>query len=119
MKATAVTLYGIPNCDTVKKARQWLTDRGIEHQFHDFKKQGLDRSLLDAWLPQASWEKLLNRKGTMWRRMDESAQAGVVDGASAAQLMMEFPSLVKRPVVDWGGKITVGFDPAQWELLTK
>ena len=119
MKTASITLYGIPNCDTVKKARQWLSDHGVEHQFHDFKKQGLDQSLLDDWLPQVGWEKLLNRKGTMWRRIDDAAKASVVDAPSAVQLMLEFPSLVKRPVVDWGSKITVGFDPAQWELLKK
>jgi len=109
------TLYGIPNCDTVKKARAWLTEQGVAHVFHDFKKSGVPAAHLDAWLQAQGWEKLLNRKGTMWRKLDAAVQAGVVDAASARAVMLAQSSTIKRPVVKWaGGAITVGFDEADW-----
>ena len=109
------TLYGIPNCDTVKKARTWLTEHGIAHSFHDFKKQGVPDPGLDRWLAAAGWEKLVNRKGTAWRGLDESARAAVVDVASARALLLQHASVIKRPVVEWAdGAITVGFDAADW-----
>ncbi len=109
------TLYGIPNCDTVKKARAWLTAQGIEHRFHDFKKQGVPTDALDRWLQAAGWEVLVNRKGTTWRGLDESARAGVVDAGSARALLLTHSSVIKRPVVEWpDGRITVGFAPAAW-----
>ena len=109
-----IILYGIPNCDTVKKARTWLSEHGQIHTFHDFKKQGVPPEKLARWTQAAGWEKLLNRKGTTWRKLDAQAQAAVVDGASAQSLMLASPSMIKRPVVDWGKDITVGFDPALW-----
>ena len=109
-----IILYGIPNCDTVKKARTWLSEHGQIHTFHDFKKQGVPPEQLARWTQAAGWEKLLNRKGTTWRKLDAQAQAAVVDGASAQSLMLASPSMIKRPVVDWGKDITVGFDPALW-----
>ena len=109
-----ITLYGIPNCDTVKKARTWLSEHGQIHTFHDFKKQGVPPEQLARWTQAAGWEKLLNRKGTTWRKLGAQAQAEVVDGASAQSLMLASPSMIKRPVVDWGKDITVGFDPALW-----
>ena len=109
-----VTLYGIPNCDTVKKARAWLTDHGVNHQFHDFKKQGVPPEHLTAWIAAVGWEKLLNRKGTTLRKLDEATQAAVCDATSASQLMLSQPSVIKRPVVAWVGQhdVTVGFDAA-------
>lgn len=108
-----ITLYGIPNCDTVKKARAWLTDHGIDYRFHDFKKQGVPADLLPAWLAAVGWQALVNRKGTTWRKLDAALQATVVDGASATALMLDHPSVIKRPVVVWDtGKVTVGFDAA-------
>ena len=108
-----ITLYGIPNCDTVKKARTWLTDHGVDYQFHDFKKQGVPHEHLDAWLRDVGWETLVNRKGTMWRKLDDAVKATVVDAASARAVVLEQPSVVKRPVVVWGdGKATVGFSEA-------
>jgi len=108
-------LYGIPNCDTVKRARAWLADNGLAHEFHDFKKAGVPADRLDAWLQAAGWERLLNRKGTMWRKLDEAQRAAVVDAASARALMLQVPSVIKRPVVEWpDGRISVGFDPAAW-----
>jgi arsenate reductase len=110
-------LYGISNCDTVKKSRAWLTERGVPHEFHDFKKQGVPVDRLDAWIAQVGWDKLLNRQGTTWRKLDPQAQRSARDAGSAKALMLAHPSAIKRPVVEWSGQTTVGFDPAQWALL--
>jgi Spx/MgsR family transcriptional regulator len=110
-----VIVYGIPNCDTVKRARAWLAERGIGHAFHDFKKGGVPPARLDAWVAALGWQPLVNRKGTMWRRLDPALQQAVVDAASACALMRAQPSVIKRPVVEWDdGAITVGFDAANW-----
>lgn len=104
------TLYGIPNCDTVKKARDWLTSHGVDYTFHDFKKQGVPEPQLDAWLQAVGWETLVNRKGTTWRKLDDAAKAAVTDSASARALVLSQPSVIKRPVVQWpDGRVTVGF----------
>jgi arsenate reductase len=110
-----IILYGIPNCDTVKKARTWLGDHGVDYQFHDFKKSGVPPDQLARWTEAAGWEKVLNRKGTTWRKLDATAQAGAADSTGAQALMLANPSVIKRPVVDWGKGITVGFDAADWE----
>ncbi|MDB5941000.1 MAG: spxA [Ramlibacter sp.] len=110
-----ITLYGISNCDTVKKARAWLDQHGVAYQFHDFKKQGLPLDHVDRWIAAVGWETLVNRKGTTWRKLDEGARNAVADAASARALMQQQPSVVKRPVVEWGGATTVGFDPIAWE----
>ena len=109
-----IILYGIPNCDTVKKARAWLVEQGVDYQFHDFKKQGVPPDQLARWAQAAGWEKLLNRQGTTWRKLDPALQANVHDSASAQTLMLANPSVIKRPVVDWGKDITVGFDAQGW-----
>lgn len=109
-----ITLYGIPNCDTVKKARAWLKSHPQPHEFHDFKKQGLPPEKLAGWTQALGWEKLLNRKGTTWRQLDAATQASVQDDASARAVMLAWPSLVKRPVVDWGDGLSVGFDAGAW-----
>lgn len=110
-----ITLYGIPNCDSVKKARAWLTAQGLAPVFHDFKKAGLAPELLDGWLQAVDWTVLLNRRGTTWRRLSEAEREAVVDAASARTLMLAQPSLVKRPVIQWGaGRLTVGLDLAAW-----
>jgi arsenate reductase len=109
-----LVLYGIPNCDTVKRARAWLAGQGREVRFHDFRKAGLPAAELDRWIAQLGWEPLLNRKGTTWRGLDDTTRAAVVDAASARALMLAQPSVIKRPVVDWGWTLTVGFDPAAW-----
>lgn len=110
-----VTLYGIPHCDTVKRARAWLGERGAEPAFHDFKKAGVPAARLDAWMTAAGWEKLLNRQGTTWRKLDEGLRASVHDAASGAALMRDQPSVIKRPVVEWSdGSVTVGFDAQEW-----
>jgi Spx/MgsR family transcriptional regulator len=116
-----LTLYGIANCDTVKKARAWLTAQGRDPVFHDFKKLGVPEAQLDHWLATAGWEQLLNRKGTSWRRLDAETQARVQDAPTARALMLEQASVIKRPVVQWGsqatGTVTVGFDAARWQSL--
>ena len=110
------TLYGIPNCDTIKHARDWLATHGVVHEFHDFKKAGVPPARLEAWVDAAGWERVLNRKGTTWRKLDAAQQARVVDAASARALMREQASMIKRPVVEWDdGRITVGFDADDWE----
>lgn len=113
-----ITLYGIANCDTVKKSRAWLDGHELPYAFFDFKKQGLAPELLDHWIARVGWEKLINRKGTTWRRLDATTQAAVQDAASARGLMLAQPSIIKRPVVQWGdgaaATVTVGFDAAAW-----
>ena len=114
----SVTLYGIPNCDTVKKARDWLTAHGVVHAFHDFKKQGVPLPKIDQWIAATGWEKLLNRRGPTWRKLDDATQTSVVDAASAVAVMVANSSVIKRPVVQWlGGQVTVGFDGEAWQRL--
>ena len=110
------TLYGIKNCDTVKKARKWLEAAGIEYRFHDFRADGLEREQLDAWNRTVGWETLLNRRGTTWRQLPEAVKAGI-DEARALDLMMEQPTLIKRPVLEHGGEIRVGFKEADYKAL--
>jgi arsenate reductase len=113
------TIYGIANCDTMKKARKWLSDNGLEVEFHDYKKLGVDEKHLDQWLGQVGWEVLLNRRGMMWRKLDDKTRDNI-DAASARKLMLEIPSIIKRPVlVQDGGEIIVGFnaDDYQQQLL--
>lgn len=109
-----ITVYGIANCDSVKKARAWLTAHDQAHTFHDFKKHGVPPDALALWAQAAGWETLLNRKGTTWRGLTAESQATAVHAAGAQGLMRAHPSLIKRPVVDWGDGITVGFDAQAW-----
>ena len=113
MKKTIV--YGIPNCDSVKKARTWLSQQGLDFEFHDFKKQGVPEAKLDGWLKTCGWEVVLNRKGTTWRQLDSATQAAVQDEASAKALMLQQASVIKRPVIEWpSGSVTVGYTPEGW-----
>ncbi len=117
-------VYGIPNCDTVKKARVWLAEHGLDYQFHDFKKLGVPPEHLKAWVDAVGWEKVLNRKGTTWRKLDPATQAAVVDAASATQLLLQEPSVIKRPVVEWAEhrateRISVGFVATEWSARLK
>lgn len=110
-----ITVYGIAHCDTVKRARAWLAEHGVDYSFHDFKKAGLPEAALDRWLAELGWERLLNRQGTTWRKLDEAIKASVHDAAGARAVMCAQPSVVKRPVVDWGaGRFSVGFDAQDW-----
>lgn len=112
-----IVLHGIPNCDTVKKARAWLQAHGVAYRFHDFKKDGVPSDRVEVWLARLDWSALVNRQGTTWRKLAPAGQAAVRDAASAAALMQREPSVIKRPVVDWETQTTVGFDPAAWEAL--
>jgi arsenate reductase len=114
-----ITLYGIPNCDTVKKARTWLLDHGIDFTFHDFKKQGLDRATAAEWLAQRGWEVLVNRKGTTWRNLADAQKTAIVDQASALALMLEHTSVIKRPVLQGAGSLQVGFTPEAYATVFK
>ena len=109
-----ITLYGIPNCDSVKKARVWLNEHGIEYNFHDFKKQGVPETALDHWLSHVGWEVLVNRKGTTWRKLDEATQSSVIDAQSAKQLMLSQASVIKRPIWVQGDHVIVGVNPTAW-----
>ncbi|MBB3179076.1 ArsC family reductase [Variovorax sp. Sphag1AA] len=111
------TLYGIPNCDTVKRARSWLDEHGVAYRFHDFKKDGVPEAELDKWLKSPGWEALVNRRGTTWRRLDDATRAAIVDAPSARAVLLANPSLIKRPVVQWDSarSVTTGFDAAEWK----
>lgn len=107
------TIYGIKNCDTMKKAFAWLAENGIACEFHDYKKAGIDAATLARWEAALGWETLLNRRGTTWRKLDHSVQQGV-DRATALRLMQEQPSLIKRPVLEAGQTLLAGFEAGAW-----
>jgi len=107
-------VYGIPNCSTVKKARAWLDAHSVAHEFVDFKRSPPAPAALVAWVDALGWEALLNRRGTTWRQLPPAEQARVVDAASAVTLMLTHPSAIKRPVVESGKEVLVGFDEAVW-----
>ena len=108
-----ITLYGIPNCDTVKKARAWLDQRGIAYGFHDYKKLGADPVKLREWVAAKGWETILNRRGTTFRNLPEADREGI-DEAKAIALMVAQPSLIKRPVVEYPGGLLIGFAADEW-----
>ena len=109
-------LYGIPNCDTMKKARKWLADNGIDYEFHDYKRRGIEREKLEEWIGEVGWEVLLNRRGMMWRKVPDEIKESI-DEKSAIALMLETPSIIKRPVLEAAGKVTVGFKPETYAQL--
>lgn len=109
-----VTIYGIKACDTMKKARVWLEERKVAYEFHDYKTQGVDRRRLEAWAREVGWETLLNRAGTTFRKLPETERQGV-DERKAIELMLAQPSMIKRPVLDIGSRLLVGFKPAEYE----
>ena len=106
-------LYGIKNCDTVKKSRKWLDEHGVDYQFHDFKKDGLQSELLFRWEQAVGWETLLNRRGTTWRKLPEDVR-DTIDAQSAHEIMLANPSIIKRPVVENGDDVRVGFNADEW-----
>ncbi len=108
-----IQFYGIPNCDTVKKARRWLDAQGVEYAIHDYKKEGADAGRLASWSDAAGWEVLLNKRGTTYRKLSDEEKADI-DRARAIDLMVQHPSLIKRPVVEYDGGILVGFGEAEW-----
>lgn len=111
-----LTIYGIKNCDTVKKARKWLEAEGIEHRFHDFRQDGLDAALMGRFIDALGWESLLNTRGTTWRKLPEEEREGV-DAAKASGLMVAHEALVKRPVWEKGGEYRLGFAPKDQDQI--
>ena len=116
--AKTVTVYGIKNCDTMKKARAWLDSHGVAYVFHDYKVTGIDHATLEAWTEKVSWETLLNRSGTTFRKLPDADKQNITEKKALA-LMIEQPSMIKRPVVDVGGQILVGFAPASYASAFK
>lgn len=114
--STEVTIYGIRNCDTMKKARAWLDGRGIDYRFHDYKKDGVDRDRLGQWLRLVDWPVLLNRAGTTFRKLPDVDKSDL-DADRAVDLMVTYPSMIKRPVLDVDGRITVGFSTEKYEQV--
>lgn len=108
------TLYGIPNCDTVKKARTWLEGRGVAYTFHDYKKAGIDEARLRSWVDELGWETVLNRAGTTFRKLPEADRQGL-DADEAVALMLAQPSMIKRPILDLGDRRIAGFKPEAYE----
>jgi len=110
----SITVYGIPNCDTVKKARTWLDAKGLAYAFHDYKKQGTDPARIAGWVEQAGWEKVLNRAGTTFRKLPDADKDGL-DAGKAVTVMAANPSAIKRPIVEYPGGLLVGFKEADWD----
>jgi arsenate reductase (glutaredoxin) len=110
-------LYGIPNCDQVRAARTWLKKHGKESEFVDFKQAGLNADTLERWLTHLPWDALLNRRGLTWRQLDPTIKAQIVDQSSASELMLQHPMLVKRPVLEYGEQLSVGFSEPLYESL--
>ncbi|MGH8761977.1 MAG: ArsC family reductase [Nitrosospira sp.] len=109
-----ITIYGIRNCDATRKARSWLATRGVDYHFHDYKTAGIERDRLERWCDELGWEVLLNRAGTTFRKLPDSDRQ-TLDAHSAITLMLAHPSLIKRPVMDLGGRLLVGFKPELYE----
>ena len=110
-----ITIYGIKNCDTMKKARAWLAEHGVQYAFHDYKAEGIERARLEGWTRKVGWEKLLNRAGTTFRGLPEQEKQGL-DAAKAIRLMLAQPSMIKRPVLELGGgRVLVGFQPEAYD----
>jgi len=109
-------VYGIKNCDSVKRARRWLDEHGVDYRFHDFRADGLTKAQLKGWIAAVGWETLLNRRGTTWRKLPESERDGIT-AARAERLMLEEPTLIKRPVLEAAGSVLVGFDSGEYGKL--
>lgn len=116
--ASTVVIYGIRNCDTVKKARRWLDAHGVVYEFHDYKVAGVDPQRLARWCAERGWEVMLNRAGTTYRRLPEADKVGL-DCAGAIALMLAQPSMIKRPVLEYGGEMLLGFDPDAYEVALR
>lgn len=109
-----ITLYGIPNCNTVRKARNWLKIHGVDYIFFDVRKDGLTREVVNSWIRQLGWEQIVNKRGTSWKKLSPKVQEALNE-KTAATLVLDTPTLVKRPVIDFDGKIIVGFDEKTYE----
>jgi len=114
--ATVITLYGIKNCDTVRKARKWLDSRNVEYRFHDFREDGIDQSTVADWLAELGWESLVNRRSTSWKALDTKTQQDM-DARSALTAILDQPTLIKRPLLDTGSELHVGFSPESYARL--
>lgn len=110
-----LTMYAIPNCDTVKKARNWLEEHGVEYVFHDYKKQGVPEKNLREWVKAQGWENVCNKKGMTWRKLDDAEKARIKDDATSIALMLEKHSVIKRPIIEDGKQLVVGFDKEAYE----
>jgi arsenate reductase (glutaredoxin) len=111
-----VTIYGIKNCDTMKKARSWLESNKVAHVFHDYKASGIDKATLEGWVKKVGWQVLINRAGTTFRKLPDAEKEGITEKKAVA-LMLVQPSLIKRPVLDAKGRLTVGFKPEEYKAL--
>ena len=111
-----VTVFGIRNCDTIRKARRWLDGQGVEYSFHDVRSDGLSRTQREGWVKTLGWEKLLNRRGTTWRKLPEAVRDNI-NKRAAVKLMLEQPAMIKRPVLDLGNSLHLGFSEATWSGL--
>lgn len=111
-----ITMYGIKNCDTIKKARKWLEENGVEYQFHDYKKDGLDEAQLKQWVAELGWEALVNKRGTTWRKLPEDVRDAMTE-TSAISTMLENTSIIKRPLLDTGNERTLGFKADEYSAL--
>lgn len=116
MATPTPVMYGISNCDTVKKARKWLESHGVHYHFHDVRKDGLDQATVESWLAQLGWEALVNRRGTTWRQLSDAQKAGMDDAAACAAIL-EQPALFKRPLLSHDGQLHVGFKPDQYSAI--
>ncbi|MGU3413960.1 ArsC family reductase [Enterobacteriaceae bacterium C34A] len=113
-------MYGIKNCDTIKKARRWLDDHQVEYRFHDYRADGLDRALLDTFIAELGWEALLNTRGTTWRKLDESLRSTITDADAAAALMLEMPAIIKRPLLCAPGQpMLLGFSDSSYQTFNE
>jgi arsenate reductase (glutaredoxin) len=112
-----IVVYGIPNCDQCRKAKAWLTENGLQFTFHDLRIHGFNADHLNAWFKHLPWDSLLNRRGLTWRQLTDGQKASVVDQQAASELMVQFPTLVKRPVLTQGEVVMVGFNPVVWQSL--
>ena len=113
-----ITIYGIPNCDTMKKARRWLDDNGVEYTFHDYKKLGVPEQRLTCWVERTGWEAVLNKRGTTWRKLDDSVK-NRIDEQAAIRIMLDNPSIIKRPVLEAGEMLLIGFKPDDYRRLIR
>ncbi|ADZ90414.1 ArsC family reductase [Marinomonas mediterranea] len=113
---TMITIYGIKNCDTMKKAMRWLDNRGTEYTFHDYRKDGLDEALLTAWINTLGWESIVNKRGTTWRKLDDAIKEKM-DNQLALTTLIEQPAMIKRPLLITGAGITLGFKEAEYEAI--
>ena len=111
-----ITVYGIPNCDTMKKARSWLKDHRIDYEFHNYKKQDVPKKELNKWVKKCGWETLLNKRGTTWRKLDDDTKENI-NQSSAIKIMLDNPSIIKRPVLDVDGEYCVGFNEDSYKKI--